>query len=98
MTTLKAALVAYLSGAESLVDQYDREHPSVRERGVGDVPTKMDGRDETIASLLETLNQIRGMLSFCDAGAQQEMLAKIANVYETKGVKRWLGESIGIDR
>lgn len=54
--------------------------------------------DVVIAALLETLNQIRGVIgvhgAFLAADANdavyEDILARIANVYEIAGVKRWL--------
>ena len=53
--------------------------------------------DVVIAALLETLNQIRGLIpqgAYLAADANdavyENILARIANVYEIAGVKRWL--------
>ena len=52
--------------------------------------------DVVIAALLETLNQIRGVIphgAYLAADANdavyEDILARIANVYEIAGVKRW---------
>ena len=53
--------------------------------------------DTVIASLIETLNQVRGLLKqgpFLAADANEaimtEALARIANVLGLRGVQRWL--------